>query len=1129
MTPAEAEELLLANLLDLPEAEREAYLQSECRADPVLYMRLVLELERRVRSFTKAGPAKRPAQARLSGEVVAQTLAHGLEIHDQPGSFIGRYQLIQKIGEGGCGVVFLAEQQEPVQRKVALKLIKLGLDTREFVARFATERQALAMMDHPNIAHVYDAGATETGRPFFVMELVRGVPITRYCEEHQLSVAERLRLLISVCQAVQHAHQKGIIHRDLKPSNILVTINDNGPVPKIIDFGIAKAMDVRLTDQSFVTQFHSFVGTPAYTSPEQMEMTELDVDTRADIYSLGVLLYELLTGRPPFDSDALQKSGLEAMRRTVREVDPHRPSQFLNTLSNEDRSTVARQRGTDPSKLSLLLRGDLDWIVMRCLEKNRTRRYETANGLAVDLQRHLSNEPVVARPPNATYRFQKLVRRNKLTVTAGIAVAAVLILGTITSTWQAVRATRAERDARSARAHAEAEELVARRRAYASDMNVAWQALHENNLGRAQDLLDRQRPQPGQSDLRGWEWRYLWGQTRNDALSVLCETSEIESLAVSADGRWLAIGLVHKDGLFVWDLLTRKQVAQLGQGKGWLRTRAAFSPTEPLLAFTTTDDVTHLNFWNAATNRLSARIPLAGECQGLFFSQDGQTLAVSSADSPRGHITFWRVSDAAQVAEYPSDQISYPPGTPFAVTRDLSVAAYGAESRIRVVDLHTGKERWSALVNPHRLTALAFSPDGKTLATASGVERSEIGLWEVSTGKETGRLLGHTSWVGSLVFWPDGRKLASASADQTIRLWDVSSLKCTDLLRGHRLEVWRLLLLPDNRTLVSGCKDGQVFLWDTSVAHPREEYFKCPETIAAWCFSPDSRSALTVNGEGQVARWSGSAWQVKETVMETGSGSVDILSDLFSPDGRFLAEASDQGIVSVWDVTRRLLLGEFKPGGPSVMPICFRAEGSCLVIWSRNESRLVEWDLVANRQVQSWPAPRDIFQFNWGLSPTERELIVTGLSGEVSVRDLVNQTTTKPKLNALEVGGVSFSPSGRLVATTSWLGYVRIWEKDSWREVATLRGYINGVISAAFSPDEKRLATSSGSKQEALKLWAVDGWQDLLTLTADDSHFIEAAFSPDGNTVGVMTVFGGLYLWRALSEEEIKQAEAKRP
>jgi eukaryotic-like serine/threonine-protein kinase len=383
---------------------------------------------------------------------------------------IDRYKILQKLGEGGCGVVYMAEQTEPVRRKVALKVIKLGMDTKQVIARFEAERQALALMDHPNIAKVLDAGTTEKGRPFFVMELVKGIRITDYCDQNHLSTPERLALFTQVCQAIQHAHQKGIIHRDIKPSNILVTLHDGVPVPKVIDFGIAKATEQALTEKTVFTAFGQFMGTPAYMSPEQAELSGLDIDTRSDIYALGVLLYELLTGKTPFDAKELLQAGLDEMRRRIREEEPIRPSTRLSTMVAADLTEVAQQRHSEPTKLTRFIRGDLDWIVMKCLEKDRTRRYETANGLAADIRRHLVNEPVMACPPSAAYRFQKMVRRNKLAVGAATAVAVALVIGLSLSTWMYLREKQARHEA-VARAQSERKakeaEAAARKQAQA--------------------------------------------------------------------------------------------------------------------------------------------------------------------------------------------------------------------------------------------------------------------------------------------------------------------------------------------------------------------------------------------------------------------------------------------------------------------------------------------------------------------------------------------------------------------------------------------------------------------------------------------------------------------------------------
>ncbi len=420
-------EALFAAALALPAGERGAYLKRECVGDDALRRRV----EGLLRAHEQAGGfMEMPPVASLPREIGPPPPAA-----DAAGARIGRYKLLAKLGEGGCGVVYLAEQEEPVRRRVALKVIRLGMDTREVIARFEAERQALALMDHPHIAKVFDAGSTENGRPYFVMELVRGVKITSYCDQHNLATAERLRLFTQVCHAIQHAHQKGVIHRDIKPSNILVTQQDAVPVPKVIDFGIAKATQGRLTDQTLYTAFEQFIGTPAYMSPEQAEMSSQDVDTPSDIYSLGVLLYELLTAHTPFETKELLKAGLDEIRRRIREVEPPKPSTRLSTLEGDTLATTAEHRATEPPKLIHLVRGDLDWIVMRCLEKNRARRYETTDALALDINRHLNDEPVQARPPGGWYRLQKLVRRNRLTFATITGVAVALLAGLTTTSW----------------------------------------------------------------------------------------------------------------------------------------------------------------------------------------------------------------------------------------------------------------------------------------------------------------------------------------------------------------------------------------------------------------------------------------------------------------------------------------------------------------------------------------------------------------------------------------------------------------------------------------------------------------------------------------------------------------------
>jgi len=428
--------------------EREIFIGSACQGNPELLASvtaLLREHERQDNPVDKPLASSPLPFVGLEDEQTALWSAQDGQIFPTPGTLIGAYKLMEQIGEGGFGLVYVADQQEPIRRRVALKIIKPGMESRDVLARFDAERQAIAMMDHPNIARIFDAGVTESAQPYFVMELVRGVPLTTFCDNHQLNIPERLKIFITICHAVQHAHQKGIIHRDLKPSNILITMQDGEPVVKVIDFGIAKAIGQSLTRKTIYTRFASMVGTPAYMSPEQAQMSVGDVDTRSDIYSLGVLLYELLTGSTPFTTERLESVGFDELRRIIREEEPQRPSTRLSTANNEMAGTVANNRRLDPAKPSTSLKRDLDWIVMKALDKDRNRRYSAAGALAQDVSRFLVDQPVEARPPSQWYRFSKFARRNKAAISTAAMVAGTLILGTAMSLWQAYVAVR-ERD-----------------------------------------------------------------------------------------------------------------------------------------------------------------------------------------------------------------------------------------------------------------------------------------------------------------------------------------------------------------------------------------------------------------------------------------------------------------------------------------------------------------------------------------------------------------------------------------------------------------------------------------------------------------------------------------------------------
>jgi serine/threonine protein kinase/WD40 repeat protein len=1053
--------------------ERLAYLDRRCGSDHNLRS----EVETLLRHQRQLGDyLERPAiDLEETWHLTPRAITEG------PGTVIGPYKLVQELGAGGMGEVWMAEQTHPVRRKVALKIIKAGMDTRQIVARFEAEHQALALMDHPNIAKVFDAGATECGRPYFVMELVQGVPITTYCDDYHLTPRERLGLFLSVCQAVQHAHQKGIIHRDLKPSNVLVTFRDDEPLPKVIDFGVAKATGERLTERTAVTQCGQLVGTLEYMSPEQASFA-LDIDTRSDIYSLGVLLYELLTGSTPFEKKRLRAATFDEGLRIIREEEPPRASTRLSTI--EGLSTITAHCNTEPADLRRLLKGDLDWILMRCLEKDRNRRYETANGLAMDLKRYLADEPVAACPPSVRYRLRKAVRRHKGPVVAASLVVLALVGGIIGTTWGLIRANdqlffallhraRAGRLSRQMGQRLDSLEALARAARIRPDELLRDEAI-------AAMALPDVRLVPG------------WHSAPPDILSV------------AYGWQYRLYACADRPGIIIIRSIPDNQEMQRIASGTVLGKCMCFSPDDRFLL--AIEEGYRLRVWRVADGQPVLPDDLR-DCRAYAFSPDGRRLAIGQ----REWVLLFDLATGQEVRRCRLPARVH--GLAFHPDNGKLAVGYFKSSVASVYDAASWVLLTHLAVGPMDEQFVFWHPDGERLAVTGTDPRIQI--WNVATKRRVATLEGHTDYVSAVTFHPEGGLLASHSWDGVLRLWDPATgrqllqlpLNVADRPRfssdgrllgaaphGEQTDLLEVTpsceyltlvssegaargvysrgdISPDGRLLVVGMDEG-ARLWDLQ---SRRELTTLPAGTVDVSFAerrPGEGGAGAPNGPHLDLLTCGSSGLLRWPITSDPQGRrlcfgpPRQLSALHracfarGPDGSTLAAVTEEGgankILDLETGAVQQELGVHPQGDVRALSGDGRWTASCG--WHSDRVRV--WNIRTGQIGREWVLGRHTLVF---FTPGSRALIIAR-GDEFSFWDVKTwQPTRRLRRDIAQYPGwVAFSPDGRLMAMEMAPAVIHLKEVATGRTVAKFEDpHGDRACWQGFTPDGTRLVIVS--------------------------------------------------------------------
>lgn len=1059
--------------------QRDAFLDQACQGQPRLKrdLELLLQAHEASRNPLNQSPLLPPSSAQ---DLPATLDATAEFVEQQPAAsaqHIGRYQLVEKIGEGGMGEVWVARQVEPIKRKVALKLVKAGMDSRAVLQRFEQERQALAMMDHPNIARVLDGGMSATGQPYFVMELVNGLPITRFCDEMKLSPRERLELFLPLCQAVQHAHYKGIVHRDLKPSNILVTQIDGRPVPKIIDFGVAKALGGKLTDESLYTQFGAVVGTLEYMAPEQAGFSGQDVDSRADLYSLGVVLYELLTGLKPLDVKRLQKAAWDEILRMIREEEAPSLSSKLSTETTLPSLAAVRQM--DPKRLIALMKGELDWIVRKCLEKDRNRRYDTASSLARDVEHYLHDEPVEARPASTSYRLRKFIRRHRGVVSAASLLVLTLLVGIIGTTWGWQWAMNAEQQALFDRDRANQLAVAAQ--------ESSTRAIHSAIANRKlydQTLVNRGLAAERDGDLlKAMQWyleplRTPHPDQRQRDLHLLRLGLYLQHAALPRLALQLSIGAIGSKVQFSPDgkrLMTLVQKVNLD----------ATSQSEAAQLFGV------VQLWDARTGELEHVIKIHGQINHAEFSRDGLRIVTASGWNedgidPWGEWAVWEAATGKRLALHRQKQpVLYAQCSP----DGLKVVTASIGHTAQVWDAATGQPLTPPIKHSQMINQVIFSPDGLRVATASDDNTARI--WDAATGQPLTPPLQHTGLVLRVRFRKDGHLLGTASADGTARIWDAATGKPLLSPLQHLETVYDIQFSPNGLWVATASADKTARVWDLATGRPLTPALTHQSEVVHAQFSPDGTWLLTASGDNTACVWDVLSGKRLFAPLRHQRW---IYQACFSPDGRRVATISHDQTARLWDLPTGPILRDVSSIHQTASPLDYKPTQHRWLSWDW-DGWVTVWDTQTGKERARYHYPSRVTGAR--LFPDGERAVVFGFDDALRV---ISTTTGEPLTPLMQHKGfiidVDCSADGRLIASASYDRTTRLWNAHTGQPLTPPLVHEDAINFVRFSPDGKLFVTCS--YDDTARVWEVAGGKLKLPPLRHSHSVYHAAFSPNG-------------------------------